>query len=86
MQAVKKMGSIGKLMGMLRARADARKQLESPTNVKSIRVTAIIRSMTRGTAQFEHPQRFPAARVAKGSGVHVSEVNNLLERSVRPRR
>ena len=81
MQAVKKMGSIGKLMGMLPGMADARKQLESLDEREIDRVTAIIRSMTpeerRNSSILNGSRR---ARVAKGSGVHVSEVNNLLER------
>lgn len=81
MQAVKKMGSLGKLMGMLPGMAEARKQLESLDEREIDRVTAIIRSMTpeerRNSAILNGSRR---ARIARGSGVHVSEVNNLLER------
>ncbi|MCB0914438.1 MAG: signal recognition particle protein [Actinobacteria bacterium] len=81
MQAVRKMGNLGKLMGMLPGMADARKQLEQLDEREIDRVAAIIQSMTpeerRNSAILNGSRR---ARVAKGAGVHVSEVNGLLER------
>ncbi len=81
MQAVKKMGSLGKLMGMLPGMGEARKQLDQLDDREIDRVTAIISSMTpeerRNSALLNGSRR---ARVARGAGVHVSEVNGLLER------
>jgi signal recognition particle subunit SRP54 len=81
MQAVRKMGNLSKLMGMLPGMGDARKQLEQLDPKEIDRVTAIIQSMTpeerRNAAILNGSRR---ARVARGAGVHVSEVNGLLER------
>ena len=81
MQAVKKMGSLGKLMGMLPGMGEARKQLDQLDDREIDRVTAIISSMTpeerRNSAILNGSRR---ARVARGAGVHVSEVNGLLDR------
>nr|HPJ19090.1 signal recognition particle protein [Actinomycetota bacterium] len=81
MQAVKKMGSIGKLLGMLPGMADARKQLEQIDDRDIDRVAAIIHSMTpaerRDTKILNGSRR---ARIAKGAGVQVSDVNSLVER------
>lgn len=81
MQAVRKMGNLGKLMGMLPGMAEARKQLEQLDEREIDRVAAIIQSMTpeerRNSTILNGSRR---ARIAKGSGVHVSEVNGLLER------
>ncbi len=81
MQAVRQMGNLGKLMGMLPGMADARKQLEQLDEREIDRVQAIIQSMTpqeRRNSQILNGSR--RARIAKGAGVHVSEVNGLLER------
>lgn len=81
MQAVRKMGNIGKLMGMLPGMGEARKQLEQLDEREIDRVAAIVQSMTpeerRNSTILNGSRR---ARVAKGAGVHVSEVNGLLER------
>jgi signal recognition particle subunit SRP54 len=81
MQAVKKMGSLGKLLGMLPGMADARKQLEQIDDRDLDRVAAIIHSMTpqerRDTKILNGSRR---ARIARGAGVQVSDVNNLVER------
>ena len=81
MQAVRKMGNLGKLMGMLPGMGEARKQLENLDEREIDRVAAIIQSMTpqerRNSAILNGSRR---ARVARGAGVHVSEVNGLLER------
>ena len=81
MQAVKKMGSLGKLLGMLPGMAEARKQLEQINDRELDRVAAIIHSMTpqerRDTKVLNGSRR---ARIAKGAGVQVSDVNNLVDR------
>lgn len=81
MQAVRKMGNLSKLMGMLPGMGDARKQLEQLDPKEIDRVTAIIQSMTpeerRNSTILNGSRR---ARVARGAGVHVSEVNGLLDR------
>ncbi|MFZ1854255.1 MAG: signal recognition particle protein, partial [Candidatus Nanopelagicales bacterium] len=83
MQAMKKMGSLGKLMGMLPGMGDIRKQLESVDDRDIDRIAAIIQSMTpaeRNNSKIIDGSR--RARIARGSGVAVSEVNNLLTRFV----
>lgn len=81
MQAVRKMGSLGKLMGMLPGMGEARKQLEQLDEREIDRVAAIIQSMTpaerRDSSILNGSRRL---RIANGAGVHVSEVNGLLER------
>ncbi len=81
MQAVKKMGSLGKLLGMLPGMAEARKQLEQIDDRELDRVAAIIHSMTpderRDTKILNGSRR---ARIARGAGVQVSDVNNLVDR------
>ena len=81
MQAIKKMGSLGKLLGMLPGMAEARKQLEQVDDRELDRVAAIIHSMTpqerRDTKILNGSRR---ARIARGAGVQVSDVNNLVDR------
>ena len=81
MQAVKKMGSLGKIMGMLPGMGDIKKQLAAVDDRDIDRISAIIQSMTpgeRSNAKIIDGSR--RARIAKGSGVSVSAVNNLLTR------
>ena len=83
MQALKKMGSLGKLMGMLPGMGEIRKQLEQIDDRDIDRIAAIIQSMTpaeRHNSKLIDGSR--KARIAKGSGVTVAEVNNLLTRFV----
>lgn len=83
MQAMKKMGSLTKLMGMMPGMGDIRKQLEQVDDRDIDRIAAIIQSMTpkeRENSKIIDGSR--RARIAKGSGVQVSEVNNLLTRFV----
>ena len=81
MQAIKKMGSLGKLLGMLPGMAEARKQLEQIDDRELARVEAIIHSMTpqerRDTKILNGSRR---ARIARGAGVQVSDVNGLVDR------
>ncbi len=81
MQAVKKMGSLSKLLGMLPGMGDMRAQLDSLDEREIDRVAAIIQSMT--PAERDDPKILNAsrrARIAKGSGTQVNDVNNLVER------
>jgi len=81
MQAMKKMGSLTKLMGMMPGMGDIKKQLEQVDDRDIDRIAAIIQSMTpqeRTHSKIIDGSR--RARIAKGSGVQVSVVNNLLTR------
>ncbi|GAB2736535.1 signal recognition particle protein [Sinomonas soli] len=81
MQQIRKMGSMKKMLMMMPGAAQFRQQLEQFDEREIDRVEAIVRSMT------PHERLAPKiingsrrARIARGSGVHVSEVNGLLER------
>ncbi len=81
MTALQKMGSLGKLMGMLPGMGDIKKQLEQVDDKDIARIKAIIQSMT--PEERSQPKLIDGsrrARIARGSGVQVSEVNNLLTR------
>mgnify|MGYP006090385961 CR=1 FL=1 len=81
MQAVKKMGSIGKLMGMLPGMGDMKAQLDQVDERELDRVAAIIQSMTpaeRADPKILNGSR--RARISAGSGTKVADVNNLIER------
>lgn len=81
MQQIKKMGSMKKLLGMMPGAAGMRQQLEQFDDSQLDRVEAIINSMTpheRNAPKIINGSR--RARIAKGAGVHVSEINSLLER------
>ena len=81
MSAIKKMGSLKAMLKMMPGMGEMRDQLDSLDEREFDRVEAMVRSMT----PFErtHPKQINGsrrARVARGSGVSVSEVNGLLER------
>ena len=81
MSAIKKMGSLKAMLKMMPGMQGMRDQLDSLDEKEFDRVEAMVRSMT----PFErtHPKQIDGsrrARIAKGSGVTVSEVNQLLER------
>jgi signal recognition particle subunit SRP54 len=81
MQAVRKMGSLKKMLGMLPGMGEMREALESFDEREIDRVEAIVRSMTPGerrTPKIINGSR--RSRIAKGSGVTVTEVNQLLDR------
>ena len=81
MQALRKMGSMGKLLGMLPGMGQVREQIENLDEREIDRVQAIIQSMTpqeRADTKILNGSR--RARIARGSGVTVSEVNQLIER------
>ncbi|MEP6797551.1 MAG: signal recognition particle protein, partial [Lapillicoccus sp.] len=81
MSAIKKMGSLKAMLKMMPGMQGMREQLDSLDEREFDRVEAMVRSMT----PFErtHPKQIDGsrrARIARGSGVTVSEVNQLLER------
>ena len=81
MQAIRKMGSLSKIMGMLPGMGQFRDQLANFDEREIDRIQAIIQSMTPG--ERANPKVIDGSRrsrIAKGSGVHVSEVNLLVER------
>ncbi|THJ76386.1 signal recognition particle protein [Candidatus Frankia alpina] len=81
MLTVRKMGPIGNLLGMLPGMGQMKEQLAQVDDRDVDRVVAIIRSMTPGERR--DPRILQAsrkARVARGSGVTVTEVNQLLDR------
>ena len=81
MQAVKKMGSLSKLLGMLPGMGDIKQQLESLDDREIDRVSAIIQSMT--PAEREDPKLLNASRrtrIARGAGVEVQNINALVDR------
>jgi signal recognition particle subunit SRP54 len=81
MAAIKRMGSLKQMLGMMPGMAQMRQQLDSLDEREFDRVEAMVRSMT--PAERDHPKIINGsrrARIAKGSGVTVSEVNQLLER------
>lgn len=81
MQQLKKLGSMQKILGMLPGMGQIREQLENFDEREIDRVEAIIRSMT--PAERNNPKIIDGsrrARIAKGSGRTVSDVNGLVDR------
>ena len=83
LEAMKKMGSMSKLLGMLPGANSAamKKQLEGIDDNELVRTQSIVQSMTpleRHDPKVLNGSR--RARIAKGSGRQVSEVNNLVDR------
>jgi len=81
MKQMKKLGSMSKIMGMLPGMGDMKKQIENIDDREIDRVTAIISSMTpteRDDPKILNGSR--RARIARGSGTQVSDVNGLIER------
>lgn len=82
-QAMKKMGSMSKILGMLPgANSGAmKKQIEALDDDELIRTQAIVQSMTpleRREPKILNGSR--RSRIARGSGRTVTEVNNLVDR------
>ena len=76
MQQVRKLGSMSKIMGMLPGMGQFRDQLENFDEREIDRIQAIIQSMT--PAERANPKMIDGsrrARIAKGSGRQVSDVN-----------
>ncbi|GAA3806261.1 signal recognition particle protein [Nocardioides panacisoli] len=81
MQQVRKLGSMSKILGMLPGMGQIREQLENFDDREIDRVAAIIHSMT--PAERANPKMIDGsrrARIAKGCGRTVSDVNNLVDR------
>ncbi len=81
MVQVKKMGSLTSLLGMLPGMGQMKEALAQVDDKDLDRIAAIIRSMTpqeRRTPKLLNGSR--RMRIAKGSGVTVTEVNNLVDR------
>lgn len=81
MAALKSMGSLKKMLGMLPGMGELRDQLDSFDEREMDRVEAIIHSMT--PQERRQPRILNGSRrlrIARGSGTQVSEINQLLER------
>jgi signal recognition particle subunit SRP54 len=81
MTALRRMGPIANVLGMLPGMGQVKDQLADLDDSHFDRVTAIIRSMTPGERQ--EPKIINGsrrARIARGSGVAVMDVNQLLNR------
>ena len=81
MQAVRKMGPLSKIIGMLPGMGEIKDQINNIDERDVDRIEAIIHSMT--PAERDNPKIIDGsrrARIAKGSGVEVSEVNGLVNR------
>ena len=81
LEAMAKMGSMGKLLSMLPGAASMKKQIENFDESEIVRTKAIVQSMTpqerRDVKLLNGTRR---SRIARGSGRAVSEVNSLVER------
>jgi signal recognition particle subunit SRP54 len=83
MMAIRKMGPIANLLGMLPGAGAMKEQLKQIDDRDLDRTAAIIRSMTpeeRINSKIINASR--RVRIANGSGVSVTDVNQLLERFV----
>jgi signal recognition particle subunit SRP54 len=81
MQAVRKMGSLSKIMGMIPGMAQFRDQLENFDEREIDRIQALILSMT--PAERANPKIIDGSRrtrIARGAGRAVSDVNSLVDR------
>ena len=81
LQAIRKMGPIGNLLGMLPGMGQMKDALANVDDKDLDRTAAIIRSMT--PLEREDPKIINGSRrlrIAKGSGVQVSDVNSLVDR------
>ncbi|HET7725663.1 MAG TPA: signal recognition particle protein [Propionibacteriaceae bacterium] len=87
MQAVRRMGPLSKVFGMLPGMGQMREQIDAIDEKEIDRIEAIIFSMTpaeRANVSILNGSR--RARIAKGAGVQVSDVNNLVNRFVEARK
>jgi signal recognition particle subunit SRP54 len=81
MAALKNMGSLKKMLGMLPGMGEIRDQIDNFDERELDRIQAIIQSMTpleRRQPRILNGSR--RARVARGAGVQVNDVNQLLEK------
>jgi signal recognition particle subunit SRP54 len=81
LEAMSKMGSMGKLLGMLPGAGQMKKQIENFDESEITRTKAIVQSMTplerRDLKVLNGSRR---ARIANGSGRKVSDVNALVDK------
>lgn len=80
-EAMSKMGSMTKILGMLPGMGQIKEQLADFDDREVDKIKAIILSMT--PAERDEPKMIDGsrrARIAKGSGTQVSDVNQLVER------
>jgi signal recognition particle subunit SRP54 len=81
LEAMSKMGSMGKLLGMLPGAGQMKKQIENFDESEITRTKAIVQSMTplerRDLKVLNGSRR---ARIATGSGRKVSDVNALVDK------
>jgi signal recognition particle subunit SRP54 len=81
LMAIRKMGPIGNLLGMMPGMGQMKDAISQIDDRDLDRTAAIIRGMT--PAEREEPKMINGSRrlrIAKGSGVSVSEVNQLVDR------
>ncbi|CAA9371033.1 MAG: Signal recognition particle protein Ffh [uncultured Propionibacteriaceae bacterium] len=81
MQMVRKMGPLSKIFGMLPGMGEMKEQINNIDERDVDRIEAIIHSMT--PTERDNPKIIDGsrrARIAKGAGVEVSEVNSLVNR------
>src|SRR3954471_9900910 len=81
MQQLRKMGSLKKMIGMLPGARGMREQLEDFDEREIVRTEAIIQSMTKQERQ--NPKILNGSRrlrIARGSGMTVTDVNQLVQR------
>jgi signal recognition particle subunit SRP54 len=81
MAAIKRMGNFKSMLGMLPGMQQMRAQLDAFDEKEFDRVEAMVRSMT--PFERSHPKLINGSRrqrIARGSGMQVSDVNQLLER------
>jgi signal recognition particle subunit SRP54 len=81
MQQLRNVGSIKKMMGMLPGAGGLKQQLENFDEKEIVRTEAIIQSMTK--AERVNPKLLNGSRrlrIARGSGMTVTDVNQLVQR------
>jgi len=81
MQAVRKMGSLSKIFGMLPGMAQVKDEIANIDEREIDRIQAVILSMT--PAERANPKMIDGSRrsrIARGSGTSVSDVNGLVDR------
>jgi signal recognition particle subunit SRP54 len=81
MQMVRKMGPLSKIFGMLPGMGEMKEQINNIDEREVDRIEAIIHSMT--PKERDNPKIIDGsrrARIAKGAGVEVAEVNSLVTR------
>ncbi len=81
MEAMAKMGSMSKIMGMLPGMGQYKEQLDNFDESEVDRIKAIILSMT--PSERDDPKMIDGSRrsrIAKGSGTEVRDVNQLVDR------